>query len=781
MKLATKSNRENLTRDKKSKLFWGVAGLALMVGSPAFAEAAASANAEAVSDADASTTLTDVIVTAQKRESSLQKTPISISVFNADALADRHIQSLENLNDGSIPSLRVEPFFTRSSALIISVRGIGAMTDANQPARDQGVGVYVDGVYMGRAQGLGTALYDIDRIEVEKGPQGTLFGRNTEGGAVSIVTKKPTGEFGLNVTVGAGDYGAYKGEVHLNLPAVNNIAVKIDGLMTARDGTVQNPLGGQQNFNAYDKRGVRFEARWTPNSRFDAEYAYDNSYDATTPYYAQILSPGAVQLSPIAATEPDRATTAEFGVPQQWNIGYTNGHLLNLDWKAFPNLTVKSITSYRELGQTQFDDGETVISAIFSPKAPTASFGRYSEAGFWQHQFSQELQLIGSLPQITYASGLFYYSERVHDNAWTPNPLAWAGNASSYIVLPTPAVVSPFPDRASHAYTDSSAVYGQATWTPAFIAGDMAHLTLGGRYTSDHKTGTLDLVNGSLPVINPTSASPIVGPIKLNKTWDRFDPLINFSLDATPDLELYAKWSTGYKAGGANSRSYTYRAFDPETVSMGELGAKGEFLDHRLRANLALFDGSYDKAQIDFNAVIIGSNRGTLETTNATGSGTTRGAEGELTYLVSPGFTVSANYAYTEVSLPKAPNPFAGNALVPVYALNTPRNAFSFSADYQKPIDMVTFKAHLDVNASDGYHAVSSDPTLTDKALVVNGRLALADIPLLNTRGKMQISAWVRNLANEEHTFYKSYNVSLGTYGIFNEPRTYGVEANVKY
>jgi len=126
--------------------------------------------------------LNEIVVTAQNRETNLQQTPISIPVFGSQDLANRNVQSLLNLRDGAIPSLKVAPFFSRGSALIMNIRGVGVQGDSNQPARDQGVGIYVDGVYLGCAQGLGSALYDVERIEVLKGPQGTLFGRNYQGG-----------------------------------------------------------------------------------------------------------------------------------------------------------------------------------------------------------------------------------------------------------------------------------------------------------------------------------------------------------------------------------------------------------------------------------------------------------------------------------------------------------------------------------------------------------------------------------------------------------------------
>ncbi len=720
-----------------------------------------------------------VTVTAQKREGDLQKTPISISVLDAQDLENRHVQSLADLSDGAIPSLRVQRFFTRTSALVINMRGIGAMTDPNQPNRDQGVGIYIDGVYQGRAQGLGAALFDVERIEVAKGPQGTLFGRNTEGGAVSIITRKPSGEFGMNASAGVSSFGGYKGEGHIDLPAFHDVSLKIDALASSRDGTVINPLIGESNFNSYDKRGLRLAARWTPSPEFSADYAYDNSHDGTTPSYLQLLTRGTQAMSPLAALQTDRAISANLGVPQQMSIGETNGNTLVLDWKLATNLELKSISSYRQLTQSQYDNAGTNPYTIFSPNAPTATFGRYSQANFWQSQSSEELQLIGSVPQVAFVAGAFYYREAVRDTAWTPNSLQWNGSATSYTVLVPPAPTSPFPDRASNAQTDSLAAYGQATWTPQ-VADGRAHLTLGGRYSEDRKQGELTQVNGALPVINAADG-PIVGVIPLDKTWKHFDPLAVLAYDVTPELGVYGRWSTGYKAGGANSRSYTYRVFDPESVSMTELGVKSEFLNRRARVNLAVFTGTVKDAQIDFNAMVVGSPRGTLETTNATGTGRTKGFEGDFSLLLSRGLTVTASYTYTDMTLPQAPNPFANNALTAVYATNTPANAASLALDYNRDIAGAKLHAHVDGNYSGAYHSSSSDPTFTDTAFVVNGRVALGDIQLDAYGARLEVSLWSRNLLNEQHVSYKSYSAAMGYTGIFNEPRTYGLEANIRY
>ncbi len=323
--------------------------LAVACASPAVAQEDSVAPAEEASESGG---LEAIIVTAQKRDENLQETPISISVLNSAALTNRHVQSLTDLGDGAIPSLRVAPFFSRPGALIVNVRGVGVLSDSNQPARDQGVGVYIDGVYMGRPQGLGAALYDVESIEVLKGPQGTLFGRNTEGGAVHIVTKRPSGKFKLNTTFGAGNFGSYKGEAHVDLPEFMNFSAKIDVIASHRDGLVKNPLAGASDFNGYDKRGVHTELMWTPVANFTADLSFDKSYDATTTLYNQFISPGAGlpvsasgsaaifpnKLAALAKPSTERQDVAPVGSPQQPSIGNSTGTRLNLEWKAFPRL-----------------------------------------------------------------------------------------------------------------------------------------------------------------------------------------------------------------------------------------------------------------------------------------------------------------------------------------------------------------------------------------------------------------------------------------------------------
>jgi iron complex outermembrane receptor protein len=759
---------------------------------PAAARDAAPSPAASAPAADATDQgLADIVVTAEKRPETLQKTPISISVMKSDDLTNRHVTSLLDLGDGAIPSLRVAPFFARPSAVILNIRGIGVLSDSNQPARDQGVGVYIDGVYQGRAQGLGTAMFDVDSIEVLKGPQGTLFGRNTEGGAVSITTKKPTGKFDMSTTMGLGNYGSYKAETHIDLPEFHDISVKLDGIVSHRDGLVKNPLQGASDFSAYDKRGLHAEALWKPAPNFTADYAFDISYDASTSAYVQVTQGGSLPRAPDMPLQPTRATVATVGVPEQPSVGKTHGHRLDLEWQAAPHLTLKSITAYRALTQSQYDGG----SANLSVYSPNAQFDRYSLAGFRQNQLSEEVQAIGSTDRLQYAAGALFYEERVQDSAQTPNLMQWNadGTAASTLSVDLNNVSI---DRASHVVTDSYGLYAQGTYTPD-LWNDIVHVTGGLRWSEDKKVGELFTINGATPV----SLTGVVGPLPLNASWSRVDPLINLAIDASRDVHFYGKWSTGYKSGGANSRSLTYAPFAPETVSMFEVGAKSEFWNHRARFNLAAYVGTYKNVQVDFsasylqyvNGVLQNSNRTTLETTNAPGTGHLGGIEAEFTLNPVEGLTMNLSYAYNHVTIPNTANPYpvvsGGVAVispvpVKVYPVYTPTQSASGSIDYVVPVKGAMVKLHLDGNYDNGFYVSANDPTPAiqpkgSPGFVVNGRLALADIEMGGS--KLTVSAWARNLLNEQHMFYKAYSQFLGLYGMFNDARTYGLEANVKF
>ena len=770
---------------------------------------------------DAEGGLKEIVVTAQKRSENLQDTPIAISVLTNEGITNRHVQSLVDLGDGAIPSLRVAPFFSRPGALIVNVRGVGVLSDSNQPARDQGVGVYIDGVYLGRPQALGAALFEVSNIEVLKGPQGTLFGRNTEGGALNITSVRPRGEFRLDATAGLGNFGSYNGVVHLDLPSMGNVAFKIDGIITKREGTVKNPLAGQSNFNSFDRRGVHVEALWKASPTFTVDASFDTGYDATTTLDQQLIGgPYAVAasandpaiaanvLAAAATISTTRISASPIGGLEAPSIGKTIGGRVNLEWQSSSSLLLKSISAYRELTQGQFDNAGIAAAFVTRPTATFtgATFQRYSLASFRQNQVSEELQAIGELPRLKFSAGALYYQERVEDNAQAPFAAAFTDAAGSTYTPNLSATVGAVIQRASKVTTTSIGAYGQATYTPD-IAGDIVHLTGGLRWTQDKKLGSLFTINGALPPGingNPAAAIP------LNYKQSRVDPLVNLSIDASRDVHLYGKWSTGYKSGGANSRSLSYAPFNPETVSMFEIGAKTEFLDHKVRLNVAGYVGTYKNIQLDFsgqyedfiNGVRVVTTRTTTDTVNAPSNGRLKGVEAELTIAPTRGLTLSGSFAYNSVKIPDTINPFKQtingvivtvNAPQHIYQVYTPEYSASAAIDYETPVGDATLKLHFDGNYDSGYYGNYTDALIDstnravrivqpkgDSAFVVNGRIAIADIDMGSTGAKLMVSAWARNLFNEEHVFLKSTSATGGTTGFFNDPRTFGFELNIK-
>jgi len=375
---------------------------------------------------------------------------------------------------------------------------------------------------------------------------------------------------------------------------------------------------------------------------------------------------------------------------------------------------------------------------------------------------------------VQFLAGAFYYHETAGDNAQTPNMLLWGPGGNSYTLNPATNPLNLGAvriDRASKAWTDSLGIFGQATWTPASL--ERLHLTAGGRYTRDDKKGSLYIVNG------------LATDLAFDDAWGRFDPMVNIAYDVGDNAMVYAKYSTGFKAGGANSRSTTYTAFAPEEVTAIELGFKSQFWDNRARLNLALFDSKIEHKQMDFSLPFdpnSGETRTTMVTTNALSNGTSRGAELEFNVMPVDNLTVGLNYAYTRIDAQSAVDPFGAGVQGTVQPLLAPKNAGSVSLAYLVPFaNFSALKFHLDGNWSDGYYTSEYDQMLTDRSFIVNARVALIDVPLNSTGSTLAVSLWARNLLDEEHLFYKLNNASLGQSGIFNDPRTYGLDVTVTF
>ena len=865
----------------KNSIKFTVSALALVCAgfaAPAFAAdeaAAAEAAGEAPTDG-----LTDIVVTATKRETNLQKTPISISVMGTDDIKKRHVQSLFDLADGAIPSLRVAPFEARQNALTIGIRGIVPL-DANQPAREQGVGIYIDGVYLGRQHGINSALFDVERIEVLKGPQGTLFGRNTEGGALSIVARTPSGEFGGRASAGIGNYGAVNADLHLDLPAVSGFSVKLDGVYSRQDPTTKNPLAGQAGFNQFDRRGFRAAVRWKPADGITNDFAYDNAYSETTPFYSQLLNYNPNNCAATTAAQPVSADVipgacvlpgsnfssgltgtvrallpgvvvngtsimkvADIGVPQKVSIDKAHGFTNTFKWKISPEIEFRSITAWRGVDADQWDNvggahRPPVVNLTAACAGANCAFSRYSLADLRQRQFSQEFQAVGSIGSVDYVAGLYYFNERVSDDAATPSSMGATAVVTNGVV--TGATYAPIAfctgntpqfvgkavngcsiDRASAVVSKSYAAFAQLTWN----ATDALHITAGGRYTRDKKQGILTFSRG-VNYLDPANAALIagIGYKPLDAVWNRFNPMVTVAYDVNPETHVYAKYATGYRAGGASSRTSDYRPFNPEDVKSYELGFKADFLNRRARINLAAYMMDRQDSQVDLstiqpattvvNGVVTTSNFNNLVTFNAPGTTKIRGIEADLTLKPVDNLTLGLSYAYTYTKVPPVTVVYEGVQVINgvrtvvnrtsqqqnFYIVYTPRNAASGSIDYAIPVGSngTEVRLHLDANYSQATQAFDQFATKNDASFIVNGRLALADIAVGGeTNRTLTVSAWVRNMFNMQYVFRRDPSNSLaqvqatnalvgtvgntlGDYGNFNAPRTFGIEAAIKF
>ena len=367
-----------------------------------------------------------------------------------------------------------------------------------------------------------------------------------------------------------------------------------------------------------------------------------------------------------------------------------------------------------------------------------------------------------------------------------------------------------FITRASQAHDHNYSAFGNVTFTPAGF--DAVHLTAGARYTKDKRHGTLYVVNNRAD-LNPLSpvANSVAAPFSFSNSISRVDPMFNVLFDATPDVHLYAKYSTGFRAGGANDRSQRFDEFGPESVKSYEIGAKMDFFDHRARLNLAGYIMDRKDTQFDFDFydtdATSPTNGAHIEQTINAGQSKIRGIEADLTVKPTAALTLSGSYAYTYTKAPSASYTVVNGGTTitslpqQLYIVYTPEHAASGAIDYVLPVGFndATLRLHLDGNYASSQYSFQLEPTKTDSSFVVNGRLALADIKV-GESNSFTLAVWARNLLNTTYVYRRSaansapvqnyngqtlvstnYGGVLGDYGNLNAPRTWGVEATARF
>jgi iron complex outermembrane receptor protein len=620
--------------------------------------------------------LEEIVVTAQKKLENLQDVPIAVQAFSADDIQEAGINSA---NDVAVmtPSLHVTsnttPFNSR-----LAIRGIG--TAQNDPALEPSVGMFVDGVFLGRS-GLGMSdLADIERIEVLQGPQGTLYGKNTNAGAISVTTKGPNmEEFEGYVETAVGDYDMYRMTVSATGPLSDTLAYRLSGNMHQRDGYIENTAGNDLN-NA-DDWNIQGKLLWEPSENLSLMLSGSHVARDTTCCAPEVVLSEAVQ-----------AELAAQGLPQGKNdpFDYEVANDQDTEFKLKSDLlslqvaydlgwgAITSITAWSDYSYTQVSDLDGSQLDIFS-----------SSQKFLGDSISQEFRLDSSVGEnIEYQVGMFYYEQTTQRGE--------AGDAFTYgddivsilgevFIRPILEGINPVLGSRASVFTsayvqpgdtitgqsiwdnDTLALFGQATWH----AGERWHLTAGLRWTEEEREAQLLTVNTTtapgLTSITSPPASTLAAQVaaglsakaqntfvdlsnlpidaKLDRSSENLDWLLKAAYDMGEETMVYASVSTGSKSGNFNGVGGTVdeREFDDETTLSYELGLKSTLLDSRLRLNAAAFLTQIDDFQ---------SQQG-----NPNGPGTIVGNEGEVEVsgldlhidaLPLPNLTLSAGLLYMD-------------------------------------------------------------------------------------------------------------------------------------
>lgn len=565
-------------------------------------------------------TIEEVMVTARKREESLQQTPISITAFSVGDLEARNITNLTDLQF-STPGLTSTAGASGGSTGQYFIRGIGQSDWI--AAFEPGVGVYVDGVYLGRVTGAALDLVDVSRIEVLRGPQGTLFGRNTIGGAISIVSKAPTfnHEARVEVSYGERDHLAIKGGVSGSL---------VDDKLAARFSFNAETKDGHGRRLVDDKRqgdkeifAARGALRWTPSDDWTVDLVADVTHQTGTGDHAKIKG----------ISEFFYPNTAQYVVDDPgvtWNgllapnDNDTWGVSLTVVYAITPDVSVKSITSYRDLKANTGMDFDATPGALLEQLIDTE-----------QDQFSQELQLTGRAfgDRLDWLLGFYYFDENVRQLADVTIDLS---NFFFRVSSPQLNVL------------DNQSVAGFAQGT--FKITDALSLTAGARYTHEKKEIFYDHVNihqaGSF--LPEGFVQVIVPPQAVDDSWNSFTPKVSLEYQFTDDLLGYFSYSQGFRSGGFNGRPQSVNVitpFNPEKVKVWEVGFKSDLLDKRLRINGAAFWNDYTDLQLSTTITIDGAPA--LTVGNA-GKSELKGGELEITATPVEGLLINLGVAYLD-------------------------------------------------------------------------------------------------------------------------------------
>jgi iron complex outermembrane receptor protein len=754
--------------------------------------------------------LNEIVVTARRTQEKLQQTPVAVSAMDAKMLDNLNVQDTSKIMQ-FIPNLYLGQGSGSNTNVAISIRGIGQQDPLLTV--DSPVGFYVDGVNLSRISALNFDLVDLERVEVLRGPQGTLFGRNTTGGAVNLITKAPANDFSIQEKVGWGQYEGWYTRTSVNTGEIGTTGLKaiIAYMHRDRDGFVDNPYASSANDPGAlhsDAVWAKIEGNW---DRLKVDYAIDyDSIDgrnegftlaAMTPtniaYYSQSPNYGGDPLvlsghrrDPLPLYRPS------FLSPTQHDV--ILGHSLTAEYDLNDEVTFKSITGYRRFyASTSTLYGPHFRGPVLNPSAqfnPTIVNGVAVEdtppfeapQDVSQYQWSQELQVLGTIDRFKYVAGLFAFYEHVHED----NP-----NEFAFVLSPNLAAVFT-PELIYRGNSTSYAAYGQTSYTPP-ILDDRLELTGGLRYTVDHRSIDVFYNQGSpflppeLEVQNRTGSH----------NFYNFNFLVDVSYKFTDDLMSYARISTGYRAGGFNARQADPSvpfSFAPEKATAFEIGVKSEWLEHRLRANASAFSTDYSNLQLQEYTGGIGT------TSNA--NAYYEGFELEVEALPTKNLSINGSVGYVNPVYEQFPY-LVANAngtlvqqniaaigkfpYVPDWTVHlgvqytfddTPIGVPSVRFDYSMTSERYFHTQNLPLAATGGasnpFNNVIKDPGQN----LVSARVMLSEIPVFQGKASMQVQVYGENLLDQDLRESGIDFGGLGFAGIsYGMPRSFGFDVKVNY
>jgi iron complex outermembrane receptor protein len=662
-------------------LSWLAAGGAWAEAQPAPAPAAPAASGD-------STTLGEVIVTAQRRSENLQRVPIAVTAFNAESLERQQVTSALDVAR-TVPNMFASNNVGQASANVYYIRGLGQTQSF--PTFEPQVATYVDDIYLGRQNANNLALFGVEQVQVLRGPQGTLFGRNSTGGAILITLQHPKSTFGGMAEASYGSWNRFTGRASVDIPLSDSFHTRTSAFGITDDGYVRNLTTGE-HLNATKSWGVREALSWTPTDHL----SWDGAVDFSRNDAANVLNlpgdPGIHGAHRIAYTGFRTDTPALKPYLTGYKSTLGQGVLVR-SWGAVSNFKIVNdagvlnlITGFRGLQQDTAVDFPLLAlgPAVPFDQGPTGQFALAQ--ALKSYQYSQEVKWSGDIGRLKYTTGLFGFYETNRNN--------FGAVANLGPLFGLPFFAAPLTDEYTKNDTRSVAVYAQGDYSLT----EALTLTLGGRFTHEVKT----LKASPNAPSGFSTAQIIAAGYKTKLKTDQFTPRVAVQYQVNPQVMLFASATRGFQGGGWNGLAFnaqTFNDFGPETVWSYETGFRTETPDRKLRFNANLFYLDTRHYQLLSDLATAGS-----FVTNNAADMHSYGAEFELTWRPMEDLNINANVGLQHAKYlnpsplvtaqqascrakPGAANPacgagivdFSGNLAPPTYV---PKFTFAGTASY---------------------------------------------------------------------------------------------------